>query len=326
MTPLTPEQIIAVMERVPGCVRDERMSKHTNFRLGGPARLYAVLDHADAVRAAIAVADEVGVPWYVFGGGSNVLVADEGYEGLVIQSAIRTVVVEGNLIRCGSGAITAMVARMAADAGLTGFEWAVGVPGTIGGGVYGNAGCYGGEMKDAVETVYAYRLSDTTDAAYANDECGFGYRDSRFKRERHVILGCTLLLTSGDGDAAKQRMREIVEMRKQKQPLAQSSAGCAFKNVVPHDAKEREMIQSHADIPEQMKRDGRISAGWLVEHAGGQGMASGGISVSEVHANFLVNAGKGTAKDVVALLAAVKMRVQERYGVLLEEEVQLLGF
>ena len=262
----------------------------------------------------------------MFGGGSNILVADAGFEGLVIQSGLRDLKVEGDRVMAGSGYITGLVARKAVDAGLAGFEWAIGVPGTIGGAVYGNAGCYGGEIKDVIESVDAYRLSDGQRVTYTNADCAFGYRESRFKKERHLILGCTIHLTSGDSAASKKRMQEIVEMRKEKQPLEKSSAGCAFKNVEFSNTSEIKKLRDAIDVPEEMIRSGKISSGWLIQRLGVDDLSVGGISVSDKHGNFLVNNGSASAKDVIALIDLVKKKVRELSGIELHEEVQLLGF
>jgi UDP-N-acetylmuramate dehydrogenase len=293
MKALTSEQIVMLSEQIPGVLRDEPMSKHTNFRIGGPARLY---------------------------------VAAASAEGLVIQSALRGLVVDGERVTAESGVITALAARKAADAGLAGFEWAIGVPGTIGGAVYGNAGCYGGEMKDVIETVDAYRIADKQRVMYSNADCGFAYRESKFKHDRHLILGCTIKLSVGDAAASKKRMQEIVETRKEKQPLEMSSAGCAFKNFEFSDPSQIATLRSKVDVPEAMIAKGVISAGWAVDQAGARGMKIGGVAVSDKHGNFLVNVGGGTAKDVIMMISAVKTKVRDELGILLENEVQLLGF
>lgn len=334
MKPLTPEQIQTVAERLPSVIRDEAMSKHTNFRIGGPARLYFVAPDGDALVAAVRAARDSGVPWFVYGGGSNLLVSDDGYEGLIIQSAARGLRVDDAAVFCESGVITALAARQTAEAGLTGFEWAVGIPGTIGGALYGNAGCYGGEMKDVVESLDAYRIADDRRVTYSNAECEFGYRDSRFKREPHVILSCVLRLLAGQKDEARRRMDEIIEKRKAKQPLEQSSAGCVFKNFSFTEESELDILRrtlrlrlgQASDVPSDMIKNRRISAGWLVDQAGMLGKTMGGVAVSDKHGNFVVNAGGGRAGDVVALMSLIKMKVRDELGIMLEDEVQLVGF
>lgn len=326
MTPLSSQQIQTIKTAVPGVLEHEPMAKHTNFRVGGPARLYVVAVDADALIRAVQAAEDAKIPWYVFGGGSNLLVADEGFEGLVIQSGLRDLQVDQNRVTAGSGVITGLAARKAADAGLTGFEWAIGVPGTIGGAVYGNAGCYGGEMKDVIETVDAYRVADRERVTYQNADCAFAYRESRFKKEPHLILGCAIRLTPGDAITAKRRMQEIVETRKEKQPLEKSSAGCAFKNFEFSDPVQIATLLENVAVPPEMIEQGRIGAGWLVEQAGACGLSVGGVSVSEKHGNFLVHTGNASAQDVLVLIHQVKDRIRERFGIELQEEVQLLEF
>lgn len=302
------------------------MSKHTNFRIGGPARLYVVAQTSDELVQAVHVAIEAKIPWFVFGGGSNLLVSDKGFDGSIIQAANRNISIDGTKVICEAGALTALVARKAAQAGLTGFEWAVGIPGTIGGAVFGNAGCYGGEMKDAVVSVDAFRVSDVERVSYTNQECRFGYRDSFFKHEHHVILGCTIELTPGDADAALAKLEEINAKRKDGQPLGESSAGCMFKNFEFQDEDELSKLREEIDVPQEMLDAKRIPAGWLVERLGLKGYALGGVAVSRKHGNFLVNDGTGTADQVAQLVSLCQMKVRDNFGIPLQTEVQFVGF
>lgn len=328
MTPLTSEQIQTGLSRIPGAVRDEPMHTHTSFKIGGPARLYVVAETPEACVEAIHVAIELGIPWYVYGGGSNMLVADQGYEGLMIQLGFRTIVVEGATVTADAGAITALVARKSVEAGLTGFEWAVGVPGTMGGAVYGDAGCFGGEMRDSVVSVDAVEIATGHVLRFTNAECGFGYRESRFKQGGFVILRITLSLkASEDVEASKRRMEEIVQIRREKQPLGSLSAGCVFKNVEFKDASEIEKLQQSVDvIPESMLKARSISAGWLVNQVDLLGKRIGNVEVSTKHGNFFVNLGGARAEDVIALISLVKTHVRDTLGIELHEEVQLVGF
>ncbi len=327
MTALTDAQVAQYRARIPSATEREPMAKHTSFRLGGAARLYVVVATADALQQALAAATRLEIPWVVYGGGSNLLVADEGYEGVVIQMALRGLEFEGTRVRAEAGVITGMVARQSVERGLTGFEWAIGVPGTIGGAIFGNAGCYGGEMKDAIESVEAYRVHDGTRVVLSREECGFGYRESRFKHDPHVILGCTLVLApSPDPAASKQRMEEIMRMRKEKQPLDQSSCGCVFKNFTYEDPSALDLLAREVEIPETMRKNRMISAGWLIDHAGMLGERMGGVEVSKKHGNFFVITGPSRAQDVIALMSRVKMAVRDRLGIELQDEVQYLGF
>lgn len=324
---LTTSQVAAYLSRLPQTIEHESMARHTSLRLGGPARLYAVAESSDILLQAVEAALELEIPWYVFSGGSNLLVADAGYEGVVIQAAQRGLIIEDTTVRVESGAITALVARRSVEAGLTGFEWAVGLPGTIGGAIYGNAGCFGGEMREAVESVDAFRLRDRVRLQLPKADCHFSYRDSVFKHEPHVILGCTLKLAAAeDPVASKTKLEEIMRHRRDDQPLGQSSAGCIFKNVEVQDDSDLEKLAHQVEVPSTMRVAKRLSAGWLIEQAGLKGRAVGAFEVSPKHGNFFVNTGSGQAKDAVTLIALVKQEVRERFGLELEEEVQLLGF
>ena len=303
MQPLTEEKIIAYLARIPPAVRDEPMAKRTSFRVGGAARLHVTAPSSEALVDAVTAALDLDVPFYVYGGGSNLLVNDDGFEGVMIQAGNRGLSFDGEKVRAESGIITGFVARQSVDHGLTGFEWAIGVPGTIGGAVYGNAGCYGGEMKDVVESVDVFDLNTRERKTLSNGECGFGYRESMFKHHPFLLLSTTIQLKpTKDIVAGKTRMEEIMKMRKEKQPLELSSCGCAFKN--PPGA----------------------SAGQLIDGLSLKGTRIGDIQVSEKHGNFFVNRGHARAQDVIALISLVKMKVRDELGIELEEEVQLVGF
>lgn len=327
MQRLTIDQINKYKDLVPAVTDNEPMAKHTSFRVGGSTRLYVVVPTAEALIKAVEAAIEVDIPWFVYGGGSNLLVADHGFEGVVIQAAMRNILVEGEVITTEAGAITALVARKSVDSGLTGFEWAVGIPGTIGGALFGNAGCYGLEMRDSVVSVDVYRVEDRKRFALANVDCKFGYRDSRFKHERYVILSCVFKFApSPDVVASKARIDDIMQKRKGSQPLDQSSAGCIFKNFEFSDPKDLEILARSVEIPEPMLQSGKIAAGWLIDKAGLLGKSLGEVEVSQKHGNFFLNKGTARAQDIVALISLVKMKVRDDLGIELHEEVQLLGF
>ncbi len=324
---LTSEQIADYKQRVPATTENEPMAKHTSFRVGGSARLYVVTPHADAMMQAVQVAQLLGIPWYVYGGGSNLLVSDDGFEGVIIQAANRGLKIEGNKVHAEAGVITAMVARQSVEAGLTGFEWAIGVPGTIGGAIYGDAGCYGGEMRDVIETVDAFRLRDGQRVQLTKDQCAFGYRTSLFKHEPYLIFGCTLVLKpTEDKAASKKRMEEIVAQRKEKQPLESSSAGCVFKNFDFTDEKELDLLKRNMEVPQSMIDKKQISVGWLIQQAGLMGEHVGDVEVSQKHGNFFINKGKARAQDILSLISIVKMKIRDEHGIELQEEVQYVGF
>lgn len=324
---LTNEQVASFKTSFPSVKENESMALHTFLKIGGPARLYLVAQTGDEVVHAVETAQNAGIPFAVIGGGSNLLVSDDGFQGVVIQAMERSQNIEGTRVTASSGVFSGALARATADAGLTGFEWGIGVPGTVGGATYGNAGCFGGEMRDVVVAVDAYDVTNRKRVTYANADCRFGYRDSRFKHEPHVILSTTLVLKAGDPAAAKAKIEEIMGKRKDSQPQGAFSAGCLFKNFEYADEAALEKLRREGDeVPADMLKNKRIAAGWLIDKLGLKGTTVGKAQVSPVHGNFLVNLGGARAQDVLALSSIVKMKVRDELGILLEDEVQYLGF
>lgn len=320
----------------------EPMSRHTNFRIGGPARYYVEARTPEEAQRAIEVARSAGLPWFVLGGGSNTLVADAGFDGVVIQLANREVRVDGMKVIAGAGAISAAVARAAGEAGLTGFEWAISLPGTIGGAVRGNAGCFGGEMRDVVETVRVLEVSDVRCPNFAKAsldkqvsgvaaaDCDFRYRHSAFKEHpEQIILEVTLALRSGDRAECQRRMDEHLTRRKAKQPLERPSAGCLFTNVECRmlNAEQLDRLdRATSGAWRTVTHDGQIPTGWLIDQLELRGYRVGNVMVSEKHGNFVINLGDGTAADVVAVADHLKRRARDVFGIELREEVQRMGF
>lgn len=327
MTQLTAEQVAQFRNAFPAALENELMVAHTFLKIGGPARLYLVAKTGDEIVQAVDAAQKEGIPYAVIGGGSNLLVSDDGFQGVVIQATERTQKIEGTRVTASAGVFSGLLARATADAGLTGFEWGIGVPGTVGGATYGDAGCFGGEMKDVVVSVDAYDVTNKKRVTYSNAECRFGYRDSRFKHEPHVILSTTMELQVGDSASAKAKIEEIMGKRKDSQPQGTFSAGCLFKNFEFTDESVLEKLRREGDeVPSEMLKQKRIAAGWLIDKLGLKGTTVGKAQVSTVHGNFLVNLGGARAQDVLALSSLVKMKVRDDLGILLEDEVQYLGF
>ncbi|MBI4449547.1 UDP-N-acetylmuramate dehydrogenase [Candidatus Uhrbacteria bacterium] len=310
----------------------EPMARHTNFRIGGPARYYVEARTPEEVTRAVTTARDAGLPWFAFGGGSNTLVADAGFDGLVIQLANRGVSVDGTRVTAGAGAISAVVARAAGDAGLTGFEWAISLPGTIGGAVRGNAGCFGGETKDVVQDVRVLRVMSDEVRVMSFDRlsCDFRYRHSIFKdHPEWIVLEVTLALTSGNPSECQRRMDEHLARRKSKQPLERPSAGCLFANVecsMLHAEQIERLDRSTDGTWRSVAHDGQLPTGWLIERLGLKGHRIGNVMISEKHGNFVINLGGGTAADVLQLLEVVTSRIREAFGIELRTEVQLLGW
>lgn len=281
---------------------EEPMKKHTTFRIGGPADFLVLPQTLQEIAEVTALCRKEGQPWYVIGNGSNLLVGDKGVRGVVIQLLrnFNEIEVRGEEIHVQAGTVNAAVARQALDAGLTGFEFAAGIPGTTGGAVVMNAGAYGGEMKDILKEVTVLDEDGRVRTLEA-EELELGYRTSIIARKGYIVLDICMKLEKGDPEAIRAKMDELREKRVTKQPLEYPSAGSTFK------------------------RPEGYFAGKLIMDAGLRGFSVGGAQISEKHCGFVINKGNATAEDVVNLMEETKKIVMEKFGVVLEPEVKRLG-
>ena len=278
---------------------NEPMSRHTSFRVGGPAALMVCPKTAEEAAAAVKTAANMGVEPFFLGNGSNLLVPDEGVERFIVKSVpgLTDCTVDGSAVTAGSGMTLARLAVTAKEHGLTGLEFAHGIPGSLGGAVFMNAGAYGGEMAQVVKEVTC--LNENGEIGTVT-EFGFGYRTSVFADGKRLILSAKMELQPGDPAAIAARMEELSAQRQAKQPLEYPSAGSMFKRPVGY------------------------FAGALIEQTGLKGFAVGGAQVSEKHAGFVINRGGATCADVLELVRQVQERVKANTGVDLEMEVKIL--
>lgn len=281
--------------------KNEPLKNHTSFKIGGPAEEFAEAKSTDDVISLIEYAKEKGIPYMIMGNGSNLLVSDKGVKGLVIKIAkgFDNVEIIGEKVIAEAGILLSKLSNMVADRELSGMEEVSGIPGTLGGGIYMNAGAYGGELKDIVERV-TY-LSGGEIKVAEKDELDFGYRHSRFSGTDDIILSAELSLKKGDIAEIREKMADFKERRCSKQPLAMPSAGSTFK------------------------RPEGYFAGKLIEDAELKGFSIGGAQVSEKHSGFVVNTGDATAQDVLSLIKHIQDTVYAKFGVKLETEVKLVG-
>ena len=284
-------------------LRDEPMSRHTTFRIGGPAALFCIPRSVPALAATVKACIEADIPYYILGNGSNVLVSDAGYQGVVIQlfrnmDGIR---IRGTEMEVEAGALLVKIAHTAAKESLTGLEFASGIPGTLGGGLTMNAGAYGGEMKNVVKEAVVMK-PDGELLRLTKEELELGYRTSVIARKGYLVISALLELKEGEAEVIRARMQELKEARTSKQPLEYASAGSTFKR------------------PES------YFAGKLIMDAGLRGFTVGGAQVSEKHCGFVINRGGATAQNVMDLVRQVQNEVKKQFGVDLELEVKLLGF
>lgn len=281
---------------------DEPMCRHTTFRVGGEAQCFVRISDREQLRQIVPYLQQVEIPFFILGNGSNLLVGDKGYRGVVLQIGDRMnqISTDGERMIVQAGALLSRIAKAALEKGLTGFEFASGIPGTIGGGVVMNAGAYDGEMKQVVERVIVMdRQGEILELS--GDEMEFGYRTSIIKNRPFIVLEVCLKLSQGNSSDIRAKMEELTRKRKEKQPLEFASAGSTFK------------------------RPEGYFAGKLIMDAGLRGYSIGGACVSEKHCGFVVNTGKATAADVVEVIWEVQDRVKDRFGVTLEPEVIFLG-
>ena len=280
----------------------EPMSRHTTFRIGGPAKLFLTPGSKEEIKEILKVCREEEIPYFILGNGSNLLVSDKGYDGVVIQlyRSFGKVEVKGTTICAQAGALLSGIASAAREASLTGFEFAGGIPGTLGGAVVMNAGAYGGEMKDVLREVTVL-TPDGEFLTLTKEELHMGYRTSVVKEAGYIVLEAVISLEEGEQEQIRSRMQELAGMRSSKQPLQYPSAGSTFK------------------------RPEGYFAGKLIMDSGLRGYQVGGAQVSEKHCGFVINTGNATAKDVRTLMNDVQRIVEEKYGVKLEPEVKFLG-
>ena len=283
-------------------MKDEPMKKHTTFRIGGPADYFVTPESREEIQAIVELCKKEEIPYSVIGNGSNLLVGDKGYRGVILQifKKMNQIRVEENKIYAGAGALLSKIAATALSESLTGFEFAAGIPGTLGGACVMNAGAYGGEMKDVLETVTVL-TRDGDVKTLTKDELELGYRTSVIAKKDYIVLSAVIRLENGKKEEIKAVMDDLKEKRITKQPLEYPSAGSTFK------------------------RPEGYFAGKLIQDAGLRGFQVGGAQVSEKHCGFVVNKDQATAADVMNLMNQVSDKVYEMSGVRLEPEVKRLG-
>ena len=290
------------------------LAPYTVFKIGGPARYFCEVVNTDELTSVLDFANARKIPFVVFGAGSNILVSDNGYSGLVIRIQFREIEkLDNHILYCGAGASTATVVNTAAQNNLTGFEWAIGIPGTIGGSVFGNAGCFGGEIQDIIKNVDVLEIPISKPQfqirKFSNNDCQFSYRDSIFKRHQEwIIVGATLKLMRGNAEDSRKKILEYTKQRTATQDIGSQCAGCIFKNL-------------QIDTPGAAMA---VSSGRLIDEAGLKGVCIGGAEVSRKHANYIINTGGATAADVRALISLIKEKVRAIHGVELEEEIRYI--
>jgi UDP-N-acetylmuramate dehydrogenase len=300
------------------------LAPFTSFGIGGPARYFAQAGSADELRDALLLARQQGLAYYLLGGGSNLLVSDRGFDGLIIRVNFDAVRRAGEVIEAEAGADLTGLVHQAATWGLSGMESLAGIPGMLGGAVRGNAGAYGSCIGEVCTSVRALNAETLDFVTLGREECRFAYRESRFKREPWLIVVSALLaLAPGAPEEFRQRVEATLARRAARNLQCEKSVGSFFMNPVVADP---ELVGRFESDQKVHSRDGRVPAGWLIDQARLRNLRVGAAMVSALHANYLINTGGARAEEVLALARLVKERVRAVTGVQLQEEVSCLGF
>ena len=297
------------------------MRDHTRFGIGGEAELLADAFDDTAFLAALCIAKECGLPWTVLGGGSNLIVADEGLRGIALRYRASRIAREDGLVKADAGAELQALVDFNISRGLAGLHTMTGIPGWVGGAIYGNAGAYGHSIN---ESVVGVRIFDGACVRWlTNAECEFAYRESIFKRRKDwILLEAEFRLPADDPERLKAKADEIRRIRDEKYPPSMKCAGSIFKNCIFGQLPAR----AAAEVPANVIREGKVPSAWFLEQVGAKGIRRGDIQVAHYHANLVYNDGDGRSSDVCAIIDDLKDRVWKRFELALEEEVQYVGF
>lgn len=315
---------------IEGIRRNVLLKEYTTFKIGGPAQYFFEAKSKQDIIEAVSWAKRKRLPFFILGGGSNLLVSDRGFNGLVIkiESVLRwadrpkLTQKQIQLVEIGAGVKLADLVKLSAKQGLTGFEWAGGIPeSTVGGAIRGNAAAFGNSMRDIVRSVEVFDVSDLTIKNFQLNDCKFFYKESIFKKNKNlIILSCILELKKGQKKEIEEKIKFILNYRKENHPMSFPSAGSVFKNVEASPG----LFKMFPELA-QFNEKGVIPAAYLIEKCGLKGKKIGDVAVSPKHANFIVNLGGGRAEDVLKLISLIKKEVRKKFGIELQEEITILS-
>ena len=303
------------------------LKDHTTWRVGGPAKYFLEIQNKEGLEKAISLAKEINLPFFVLGGGSNILVSDKGFNGLVIKIKISDLEIEeeGGKIKvlAGAGLPLNFLSAKLLEGEASGLEWSSSIPGSLGGAIFGNAGAFGPSMADSVEWVEAFGIKNQKlkIKKYRKEDCNFSYRSSIFKKKAPdmIILSARLSLVKGNKEAIEAKMKEYADYRKFRHPLNFPSAGSVFKNPVK-PIKNKILLAKFPDLAD-FNQKGEIPAGWLIAKSRLAGKKIGAAQISKKHSNFFVNLGEAKAKDIRALIKFAQKKVKKVFGIELKEEI-----
>jgi UDP-N-acetylmuramate dehydrogenase len=317
------EETFAELSALPDTtvLRDVPLSSYTRFGIGGPADLFAETAVPESFMRAWRIARDSGLETVVIGGGTNLIVSDAGFRGVVLKLSNSDIRAGGLTVHVDGGASLQALVDFTVDAGLKGLETMTGIPGLAGAAIYGNAGAYGHSIMERISHVRFF--DGTAMREFNNAQCEFRYRESIFKRHKDwIIVSAELDMERGEAAVLRETADKILEIRNRKYPPTMKCAGSIFKNFLLADLPARVV----EEIPPKVIIEGKVPSAWFLEQVGAKGMRAGDIHVADYHANLIYNAGCGTARDLAGVIRELKRRIEGRWGIPLEEEVQYVGF
>jgi len=299
------------------------LSEFTTIKIGGPADYFFIAENKNGLIKAISYAKGHDLPFFILGGGSNVLFSDKGFRGLVIKIFNTKYYILDTKITAEAGTLLRHIVEAAAENSLAGLEWAAGIPGTIGGAIYGNTGAFGSAIGDSIKNVEVFNAGSGETANFSKADCLFLNKETIFKKKKGlIIISAVFNSERGDKNEIQKKIKENINYRAKSHPLDFPSAGCAFKNQISN-LKSQKLINEFPEL-KQFNEKGVIPASYLIDKCGLKGKKIGGAQISEKHANFIINLGNAKATDVLELINLSKQEVKNKFGVELEEEIQII--
>ena len=312
-------------KELPEAQRQVLLKNYTTYKIGGPAKYFFVAKTKDSLIKILELAKTLKLPIFILGGGSNLLISDKGFNGLVVKVDIHDTKIDGNKAIVGAGINITKLAYLSAHNGLSGIEWAAGVPGTVGGSIYGNAQAFGTKISEIIESVEAINTKTLDIKSFTKEECEFSLKNSIFKKNGNLLIISSVLVFKPEGmELIKCRIKEFLEYRRSKHPMEFPSAGSTFVNP-EIEIKDKKLLEKFPEL-RNFNEKGIIPSGYLIQKSGLAGKKIGKAQISEKHSNFIINLGSAKAKDVLALIKLAKKKVKNNFGIDLEPEVQLVGF
>lgn len=312
-------------ENLPDIQKEITLKNYTTYKIGGPAKYFFIAKNKENLILALKIAKKLKLPIFILGGGSNILISDKGFLGLVIKIEISDILINKNKALVGAGVNLVKLSYMLAESGLSGLEWAGGIPGTVGGAIHGNAHAFGTKISDSVVSIETINSKNLKFKKFIKNQCNFSLKNSIFKKNKNlIIISAVLKFKEKNKEEIRNEIKKFLEHRRDRHPMNFPSAGSTFVNL-DKNIKNKNILKKFPEIKEYNKR-GSIPSWYLIKKSGLSGVRIGKAQISEKHCNFIINLGDAKAKDVISLINLAKKRVKKNFNILIEPEIQLVGF